>query len=193
MRQRPIRAALLAPFVLAALAACASGAGTTRFTNPNFDFGFLERVAVLPFENLTNDQQAGPRATRLMVTELLASGAVEVVEPGEVQAALDKLGGRVQQPSKEQVQALAAALGVQGLVVGSVTQSEVLRSGSVGVPVVSLDVHLIETETGTAVWAASHTEKGGGLGARVLGTGGQPIAETTRACVRRALATLVKG
>ena len=57
---------------------------------------------------------------------------------------------------------------------------------------VSLDVHMVEVETGATVWAASHTEKGGTVGARVLGTTGQPISETTRAAVRALLDTLLR-
>ncbi len=63
-----------------AVSGCASGVPSTEFTNPQFDFAFVERVAVIPFENLTNDRQAGLRATRITNTELLASQAVEVVE-----------------------------------------------------------------------------------------------------------------
>lgn len=175
---------------------CGGGMKATRFANPNFNFGFVERVAVLPFENHTNDRQAGPRATRLTITELLASGALDVVEPGEVQAALNKVTGtalgRTVSPSTEQVVALGQALGVQALVMGTVTQSENLRSGSVPVPVVTLDLRMVEIETGATVWAATHSEKGGTVSARVLGTGGEPIAETTRACVQGALATLIE-
>lgn len=183
--------ALLA--VLSSVGGCASGTATTRFTNPRFDFGYVERVAVVPFENLSNDPTAAPRVTRLVITELLASGAVDVVEPGEVQAALDRLGARITTPSTEQVVSLGQALGVQAVVVGSVTQSEVLRSGAVQIPVVSLDVHMLETETGTAVWAANHTEKASGLGAKLLGAGGEPLSETTRRCVRRVLVTLIES
>lgn len=175
-----------------ALSACASGMAPTRFTNPRFDFGFVERVAVVPFENLTNDAAAGARVTRLVITELLASGAVDVVEPGEVQAALDRMGARITTPSTEQVVSLGQTLGVQAVVIGSVTQSETLRSGAVEMPVVSLDVHMLEAETGAAVWAATHTEKASGMGARLLGTGGAPISETTRRCVRQLLGTLLQ-
>lgn len=175
-----------------ALSACASGMEPTRFTNPRFDFGFVERVAVVPFENLTHDAAAGPRVTRLTITELLASGAVDVVEPGEVQAALDRMGSRITTPSTEQVISLGETLGVQAVIVGSVTQSETIRSGTVGTPVVTLDVHMLETETGAAVWAATHTEKSSSLGARLLGTGGAPISETTRRCVRQVLRTLIQ-
>lgn len=187
-------AALLA--LLAAgvtLVGCAGASAPTRFTNPRFDFGYVERVAVVPFENLSNDPTAAPRVTRLVITELLASGAVDVVEPGEVQAALDRMGARITTPSTEQVVSLGQTLGVQAVLVGSVTQSEVLRSGAVQIPVVSLDVHMLETETGVAVWAANHTEKASGLGAKLLGAGGEPLSETTRRCVRRVLRSLIES
>lgn len=178
--------------VLTVQVGCGSGLKATRFTNPRFDFNFVQRVAVLPFENLSADQQAGFRATRLMITELLASGAVDVVEPGEVQAALGKLVGRVARPDTEQMLALGTELGVQAVVAGTVAQSEVLRSGRVGVPVVTLDVQMVETETGAIVWSATHTEKGSSFASRLLGTGGKPISDTTRRCVRSVLSTLIE-
>jgi TolB-like protein len=178
------------------LGGCSGTMKATEFTNPRFNFGFLQRVAVLPFENLTNDRQAGLRATRLTLTELLATGAVDVVEPGEVQAALVKAvgaaSGRTFNPSKEQILALGQALDVQGLIMGSVTQSENLRSGTVPIPVVTLDMRMVETETGAIVWAVTQSEKGSTMSARILGTGGEPLAETTRECVRDALATLIE-
>ena len=171
---------------------CGGALRPTKFTDPRFDFGFVERVAVLPLDNLSNDQQAGERATRLLITELLASGAVEVVEPGEVRAAADRIAGIDRnEPSAEHVTALGKALDVQAFVLGSVTQSESLRSGAVTTPVVTIDLHMVEAETASTVWAATHTEKGGTAGARILGTGGEPISKTTRACIRRLLKTLV--
>ncbi len=178
-------------FALLAMA-CAGALPPTRFVNPDFDFAFVEKAAVLPLENLSADQQAGVRATRLLITELLASGAIDVVEPGEVRAAFEAVADRRRNPTTEQVIAIGQRLGVQAILVGTVTQSESLRSGTVAVPVVTLDVHMLETETGTAVWAATHSEKGGGMSAKLLGTGAEPIAETTRRCVQAILATLVQ-
>ncbi len=177
--------------VILTAAGCA-GVRTTRYVNPEFDFGFVQRVAVLPFENLANDRQAGVRATRLFITELLSSGAVDVVEPGEVRAAMNRILGVDYPPTTEQVLALGKELGVQSLILGSVNESAETRSGTVVIPVVTLDVHMVEVETGTAVWAATHTEKGGGFGARFLGSGSEPISETTRRCVRVLVKELVK-
>lgn len=178
------------------LAGCGSSMKSTQFSNPGFDFAFVERVAVLPFENLSNDRQAGLRATRLTITELLASGALDVVEPGEVQAALLQAAvfqvGRTPIPSTEQIISLGQALEVQAIIMGTVTQSENIRSGNIPIPVVTLDLRMVEAETGATVWAATHSERGGSVSAKVLGTGGQPIAETTRECVRQVLATLIE-
>jgi TolB-like protein len=164
----------------------------TRFVNPDFNFAFVERVAVLPFENLTNDQQAGPRATRLFITELLATGAIDVVEPGEVRAALSQFRDVGSNPSSEQVIALGQSLGIQAVIAGSVNESQMVRSGSAAIPVVTLDVRMVEVETGITVWAATHTEKGSAFGSKFLGTPGEPLSATTRECVKRIIRSLVR-
>ena len=133
----------------------------TRFTNPKFDFGFVERVAVLPFENLSNDRQAGARVTRLMITELLASGALDVVEPGEVQAALGKFGTRVAQRRTSRSITLGKDAGRPGARSSARSPSpRSSRCGGSSIPVVGLDVHMVETETGAAVWAATRHREG---------------------------------
>jgi curli biogenesis system outer membrane secretion channel CsgG len=189
---KDLRTAAAAPtlIVVFALLGCSGNLATTEFTNPRFDFGFVERVAVLPLEDLAGDTQAGVRATRILITELLASGALDVVEPGEVQAVAGRVVRGRGAPSTSEVLELGRELGVQAVMVGSVTQSEVMRSGVVSVPVVTLDLHLLETETGAAVWAVTHTEKGSGAAAKWLGTGAEPISATTRKCVQKALRSL---
>lgn len=189
-RARRTRQTLIALALL--LGGCASGMRPTKFTNPRIDFSFVERVAVLPFDNLSNDLQAGFRATRLMVTELLATGAVDVVEPGEVNAALATLPGRVTRPSAEQIVELGKVLRVQAIIAGTVAQSEVLRGAGASSPTVTLDAQMIETETGAIIWAATHTEKGSSFAAKVLGTEGEPLSVTTRRCVRKLVGTLLK-
>lgn len=77
-----LAAALLMAVALLVATGCSGNPKPTEFVNPRFDFGFVERVAVLPFENLSSDRQAGARATRLLITELLATGTLDVVEPG---------------------------------------------------------------------------------------------------------------
>ena len=179
--------------LLAALGAagCATVA-PTKFINPDYDFSYLQRVAVLPLEDLSQERDAGVRASRLLITELLATGAVNVVEPGEVSAALMKAGVVNSQPTTEQVIAIGKQLGVQAVITGAVTQAENQRRGAALVPVVTIDLHMVETETGQAVWAATHTETGSNAATRLLGSGGRAISETMRRCVRELVETLVR-
>jgi hypothetical protein len=171
---------------------CGKKVNTTSFVNPDFNFAFVERIAVVPLENLSSDGQAGERSTRLLITELLATGAVDVVGPGEVRAALSRVAGSSKTPTTEQIIALGEALQVQAVLMGSVAQSETIRSGTANVPVVTLDVHMMETDTGKPVWAATASERGSTAGAKWLGVGGEPISETTRRCVRKIVKDLVK-
>jgi len=194
MRQKRQIGSLAPAMVLAlalALGGC-SGMRPTTFTNPGFNFAFVNRVAVLPLENLSQDSQAGVRTTRILVTALLASRAVDVVEMGEVTAAMNRLPGSPQTPSTEQIITLGEALQVQALILGSVNQSETLRSGSVNIPVVTIDLHMVETESGQPVWAATNSERGSGASAKWLGVGAEPISETTRACVQVLVKKLVR-
>ena len=63
---------------LSCLCGCGGTMKATQFTNPKFNFAFVQRIAVLPFDNESIDRQAGSRATRLAITELIATGAVDV-------------------------------------------------------------------------------------------------------------------
>jgi hypothetical protein len=75
--------------LLALFSAGCGGTGTTSFIHPEFDFSFVENVAVVPFENLSSNQGSGAQATRYFITSLLASDAFVVIEPGEVARALE--------------------------------------------------------------------------------------------------------
>ena len=66
----------------------------TRFTNPKFDFSFVRAgggAALRQPDQRPPGRACGPPGST--ITELLATGAVDVVEPGEVQAALTKIIG----------------------------------------------------------------------------------------------------
>lgn len=181
---------LLAAVVV--LSAGCGGPGKTVFLHPEYNFSFVERVAVVPFENLTNDQGAGARVTRLYVTELLATDAFDVVEPGEVEKALSSIGAvRTADLTKEQTQKLGEALNVQALFLGSVNESTVRSAGAQAVSFVTLTTRLVETETGVTVWSATTTEGGRGFWSSLFGTATPSHAEVMRQCVRTSIGTLV--
>jgi TolB-like protein len=174
------------------LAGC-GGIGPTTFVHEGFDFGYIERVAVIPFENLSQDQGAGYRATRYFVSELLAAEAFDVVEPGEVTRVLEKRGlVRVAELAPEQIVDIGRELGVQGLILGSVAESSTTRSGSSSVVVVTVIARMVETDKGVTVWSTTHTKGGRGVWSYLFGGADESESEVTRRCVEETVGTLIR-
>jgi TolB-like protein len=173
------------------LAGC-GGPPTTRFVHPEFDFSFVENVAVVPFENLSKDQGMGARASRLFISELLAVEAFWVVEPGEVTLAVQDEGYvRTAELTTEQIKSLGRELKVQGLFLGTVNESTTSRGGGQSQTVVSVVVRLVETETGATVWSASSSADSGTFWSSVLGTSHRSHTEVLRQSIRNCLETLL--
>ncbi len=183
---------LIIPLAALVLLSGCGGTGKTTFVHPNFDFSFVEKVAVVPFENLSNDQGAGARSTRFFISSLLASEAFWVVEPGEVTRALGMQSVlRTGELTEKQIKAVGRELGVQGLFLGSINESASLRSGSTNISVVTVVIRLVETETGTTVWSVTHSEDSRTLWSSVFGGGQKSNSEVTRSCIDGCLNTLL--
>src|SRR5205085_2513205 len=117
---RPYRKIVASILASGLLAACA-GVKSTRYTHKNADLGAIKTAAVLPFSSLVDERTAGEKAQRIFLVELLAIGAVDVVEPGQVAKVLaaehvettDRLG-------PAELQRIGQALKVDGLFLGTV-------------------------------------------------------------------------
>lgn len=168
------------------------GSGATVFLHDEYNFQFLERVAIVPFDNLSKDKGAGARTTRIFMSELLAGEVFDVVEPGEVTLALSKFSTlRTSELSTEQTLELGRKLRVQGVFFGTITESSRTRSGSATVNRVAMVVRLVETETGQTIWSSTVNAGGRGFWASLFGSGGKSSTEVMRDCVRKALGTLI--
>jgi TolB-like protein len=193
---KTVHATLPAVISLAVLfALLLSGCSTVKptvFLNRDYNFAYVERVAIVPFENLSNDQGAGPRLTHLFMTELLAAEAFDIVEPGEVIKAL----GKYTLPRKDlltvdQIKELGKTLGVQALIIGTVNESTNNRSSGGPATVVTLDVRMMETEEGQIVWSATDTEGSRTFLSSLFGTEQRSYSEVARRCVRKTIDTLI--
>lgn len=163
----------------------------STFVHPTADFGLIERVAVLPFENLTGDGTAAEKVRQIVIIELLSSGAVQVVDVGEVGRGLRAVSiGNAAQPSREDVRKLGRELEVQALLGGSVQEYASGRGASAATNV-SLVFRLIETDSGEVIWSSSASKTGVGAMARLFGVGGDSPGERARKLVRKALKTLI--
>jgi hypothetical protein len=171
---RPV--ALLA--VLGTVIGCAGMADV--YTNTNMDFGALQNVAVMPFQNLTVEEDAAPRVRDAFMGMLLATEAVYVVPAGEVGRGIARAGMRdPTTPTSEEIKRLSGILGVQGVFTGVLREYGAVRSGSATASVVSLSLQLVEVETGTVVWSAASTQGGVTFVDRLLGGGGEAMNDVT--------------
>jgi len=162
---------------LVLVAGCATD---DAYFEPNMDFGSLQSVAVLPFQNLTREDFAAERVRDAFATMLIATGAVYVLPPGEVARGISRIGRFLPEgPSIEQITQLAGVLDVDAVITGVVTEYGPVRSGATSANVISVSLRMIEKNTGLVVWSASTTKGGITIWDRLVGGGGEPMSTVT--------------
>lgn len=172
------------------LAAGGCGPGASQFIRDDVDLSFVRRVAVYPFYNLSQDMFGGQRVQSVFLTELLARGVVEVVDRGEMLAAIAELKLPPDSIlSPEQVVALGKRLQAEGIFFGTVEEYGAER-GAEQVQVVTATYQLCEAQTGRVVWSSQTRTDGTSLMRKLFGGGSASAYDVTRANVRAALGTL---
>jgi hypothetical protein len=84
------------------------------------------------------------------------------------------------------------ALKAQGLFMGSVVDFAETRSGSTPSPDVTIQLRLVEVQSGVTIWTSSKTRSGASASARLFGIGGETLTEAARTLMREQLKGLVK-
>ena len=144
------------------------------------DFASIQTVAVLPFQNLTDTEDAAERVRDVLTGMLLATDAVYVLPPGEVYRGISRVGMAVPStPSIEEIKKLAGILSIDVVVTGVLREYQLVRAGASSANIISLSLQMIETETGTIIWSASTTKGGITLTDRLFGGGGEPMNDVT--------------
>lgn len=169
------RICLISILLLAASCAGHRGARMT-FHDPNMDFGLIQSVAVMPFENLSNAQNAAEASRDVFMTLLQAKVDLYVIPPGEILRAISRIQPENPRlPTEEEVVKLAENLEADVIITGTVLEYGQVRSGSAASNVCSLSIRMLEGQTGRVVWSASATRGGVSAGDRLVGSGGQPM------------------
>lgn len=190
-KSRTVTARVWLCLLLAATAGCVVRSRPPVYIHPSYDFSVIKRAAVLPFENLTSDQTAGEKVRKIVVSELLAGGVIDVVEPGQVNRLLAQQG--IQNPQAmlpAEIKKLGVALEVQALILGSVETFERISQAAVSSAEVSITLRAVDVASGTIVWSVSERAGGVGLAGRLFGLGGVGLSEAASLAAQRAVRTL---
>ena len=171
---------------------CGGGKGSPAFyINRDVDFSYFKRVAVLPFENLTNERFAGDMVRQVVISELLATGLVEVTVPGDPIDAIENMRLKPDEPlSAEQIKSIGKQLKVQAVILGAVEQFEQVRYGNITSPEVSITLMMADVSSGSIIWSVTKTKGGASFWARHFGARANTMSETVLEIVREALQTL---
>ncbi len=147
----------------------------------------ISKLAVLPFENQTSSVRPGASVSELLVSELLASGPVAVMDPSEVADLLRRENldpadaGRL--PS---AQRMGRLLQVSHVLQGAVTEYR-YRPGLSETPVVGVTARVLDVATGDLVWTASYARSGSSWRQDGLSSVAQSIARDMAAHLSGAL------
>ena len=134
------------------LAGCATTSDPPDYTSQQMDFSAVRSVAVLPFLNLSSDDQAGERVRDAFMGMLLATEAIYVLPPGEVARGVNLVGMRTPEtPTIEEITKFQPLLEVDAVITGVLREYGPVRSGSAEANLLSLSLQMSETQTGTTI------------------------------------------
>ncbi len=167
MKRKPICLIISAMLLMVIFVLQYGCAGRSPVPYASKDLGAAEglKMAVLPFDNLSETQGAGKKMESFVLVEFLKNSPLKIIEPGEVNAALSEERIRLATSiPKETVRKLGRTLGVDLFIIGTVLEYTLqLASGAGGrgeIPVVAITMRIIDAETGDIFWAVNVARRG---------------------------------
>ncbi|MHB9035821.1 MAG: GNA1162 family protein [Armatimonadota bacterium] len=151
---------LVAIIAVSLISGCKDGGPSSRIYVKNGKEQRL-RIAVLPFDNVSRDQDAGRIITNTIITYLLSTGNFDVVEPGVVYSSMTSEGMRLTEGvTMEVCQKLQPKLNADAFIMGLVEEYGEVRIGSDSYPSVSFSARLVDAKTADILWAATISKTG---------------------------------
>jgi len=122
------------------------------------------RIAVIPFDNVTRDENAGKVVTNTVLVYLLSTGYFDVVEPGVLDEAMATASPPIRETSgslkPKDLRYLADKLGVDAIIVGAVEDFGEVRINNDSYPSVSFSARMVNARTGEILWADTVSKAG---------------------------------
>jgi len=121
----------------------------------------VKRIAVLPFDNRSEEINAGERVTHVFIAALHKERVVQILELGEVERFL--IRNRIRSTAQVDLQLLSAMgreLGVDAVLLGIVDEYGYRIMSGDQIPVVGVSLRILDTRTGNILLAASYSRSG---------------------------------
>lgn len=169
------------------------GSSGQTYLREDIDLSYVTRVAILPFENNTQDEYASKRIRDITATQIMAMDLFEVVDKGVVDSALSEMGIDPSTPlDTPLVKRLAQRLNVQSLIIGTINNIGENRQGSFSYPEISITLQLLDGDSALILWRTSDTLSGYSLSDRLFGLDPMDSFQITVKLLDNILSTIPK-
>ena len=150
------------PLLLAAAAASLTGcASNPQYFRSDFTLDGPATLALMPLVNLSKYDEAGDVVMNSLLIQLLDKGFFQIVDPGLVDhAVLERRIRFTDRLPLSTMQELGDTLNADYMLLGTVNEFDMITSRSETVPLVSISLRIVRSDTGTIFWAATHTRRG---------------------------------
>jgi len=149
---------MVAAIAVASLTGCASN---PQYFRSDLTLEEPATLAVLPLVNLSKYDEAGDVVMNSLLIQLLDIRLFELVDRGLVDhAVLEKRIRFTDRLPLETMQELGRKLNAEYMLLGTVNEFDMITSRTETVPLVSISLRIVRSDTGTIFWAATHTRRG---------------------------------
>ena len=150
--------ALLAMLIV--LSGCASPGGNGRGVNVFVTPGAvgIEKVAILPFRAAT--ELIGASVSDMFVTELMKTGKYQLIERGQLSGVLGETEVSLSGLTSGQAAQLGQMARANAVIIGTVSEYEMMALKGRSLPVVGINVRMIDSTTGRILWSIDHAKRG---------------------------------
>lgn len=143
-----------------AISGCAgpggNGRGANVFVTPAA--ANVQKVAVLPFRAAT--ELIGASVSDMFVTELMKTGKYQLIERSQLNNVLGETEVALSGLSSGQAAQLGRMAGANAVIIGTVSEYEMMAYKGRSLPVVGINVRMIDTTTGRILWSIDHARSG---------------------------------
>jgi hypothetical protein len=168
---------------------CSSG--SSSYLNTDVNFSFVQRVAILPFQNISQDLHGGTRMHSVFMASVLEQDALSMVSLGEILNAMSRLHLSPDAAfTPTQIVDLGRELKVDAIFTGTVEEYGLERASNARVYVVTASFSMLETETGSLIWKTQVHENGTSIWRKLFGGGSASLYDVSRSVANKALESL---